>query len=140
MFYHDAEAADPDPNDPAAPSQIISTVELKPTGDIIDGWQRISGRFIIPENTITAGVVLNNKNAGIPIYFDDLRIHPIDGSVKAFVYDSETFKLMSELDENNYSTFYEYDNEGGLVRVKKETAKGVKTIQETRSGNVINPK
>lgn len=140
VFYHDAEAADPDPNDPAAPSQIISTVELKPTGDIIDGWQRISGRFIIPENTITAGVVLNNKNAGIPIYFDDLRIHPIDGSVKAFVYDSETFKLMSELDENNYSTFYEYDNEGGLVRVKKETAKGVKTIQETRSGNVINPK
>lgn len=140
VFYHDAEASDPDPNDPEAPSQIISTVELKPTGDIIDGWQRISGRFIIPENTITAGVVLNNKNAGIPIYFDDLRIHPIDGSVKAFVYDSETFKLMSELDENNYSTFYEYDNEGGLVRIKKETAKGVKTIQETRSGSVINPK
>ena len=42
---------------------------------------------------------------------------------------------MAELDENNYSTFYEYDNEGGLIRVKKETEKGVYTIQETRSGN-----
>jgi hypothetical protein len=137
VFYNNPEAADIDPKDPTAPSQIIATVVLKPSGDIIDGWQRISGRFVVPENTITAGVVLNNKNVGIPVYFDDLRIHPVEGSVKTFVYDSETFKLMSELDENNYSTFYEYDNEGGLVRVKKETAKGVKTIQETRSGSFI---
>lgn len=140
VFYSDAQALDPDPNDPNAPSQVMSTVTLKPSGAIIDGWQRISGKFIVPENTITAGVVLHNKNVGIPIYFDDLRIHPMDGTVKTFVYDSETFKLMSELDENNYSTFYEYDNEGGLVRVKKETSQGVKTIQETRSGNFINPK
>ncbi|MDP5200399.1 hypothetical protein [Flavobacterium sp. DG2-3] len=140
VFYDDPQAADPDPSDPDAPSQIIGSVTLKPSGAIIDGWQRISGKFIVPEKTITAGVVLNNKNVGIPIYFDDLRIHPVDGSVKAFVYDPETFKLMSELDENNYSTFYEYDNEGGLVRVKKETSQGVKTIQETRSGNFINPK
>ncbi|MNE07351.1 hypothetical protein D3C80_999660 [compost metagenome] len=140
VFYSDAQALDPDPNDPNAPSQVMSTITLKPSGAIIDGWQRISGKFIVPENTITAGVVLNNKNVGIPIYFDDLRIHPMDGSVKTFVYDSETFKLMSELDENNYSTFYEYDNEGGLVRIKKETSQGVKTIQETRSGSFINPK
>ncbi|MFH6946681.1 VWA domain-containing protein [Flavobacterium sp. FlaQc-50] len=107
-------------------------------GDIIDGWQRITSKFLIPEETKTIGIELENKSAGIPVYFDDIRIHPLDGSVKTFVYDAETFKLMSELDENNYSTFYEYDNEGGLVRVKKETAKGVKTIQETRSGNIIN--
>ncbi|QGK75261.1 PKD domain-containing protein [Flavobacterium sp. SLB02] len=139
VFYDDAEAVDPDPSDPAAPSQVINTVTLKPSGAIIDGWQRISGKFTVPENTITAGVVLINNNTGIPVYFDDLRIHPMEGSLKTFVYDSETFKLMSELDENNYSTFYEYDNEGGLVRVKKETSQGIKTIQETRSGNFINP-
>ena len=139
VFYNNPQALDPDPNDPDAPTQIISTVVLKPKGDIIDGWQRISERFTVPANTITAGVVLDNKNIGIPVYFDDLRIHPVEGSIKTFVYDPETFKLMSELDENNYSTFYEYDNEGGLVRVKKETAKGVKTIQETRSGSVITP-
>jgi hypothetical protein len=39
--------------------------------------------------------------------------------MKSFVYDPETFKLMSELDDNNYATFYEYDNEGGLVRIKR---------------------
>lgn len=140
VFYNDPQALDPDPNDPGAPSQIVGSITLKPAGAIIDGWQRISGKFIVPENAKTAGVVLNNKNVGIPIYFDDLRIHPLDGSVKTFVYDPETFKLMSELDENNYSTFYEYDNEGGLVRVKKETSQGVKTIQETRSGNFITTK
>lgn len=117
---------------------IMKVDTLFAKGDIIDGWQRITYKFLIPKGTRTIGIELENKSGGVPVYFDDLRIHPVDGSVKTFVYDSETFKLMSELDENNYSTFYEYDNEGGLVRVKKETAKGIKTIQETRSGNYIN--
>ncbi|MDX6187720.1 VWA domain-containing protein [Flavobacterium sp. Fl-318] len=107
-------------------------------GDIIDGWQRVTSKFLIPAGTKTIGIELENKSSGVPVYFDDIRIHPLDGSVKTFVYDAETFKLMSELDENNYASFYEYDNEGGLVRIKKETAKGVKTIQETRSGTIIN--
>jgi hypothetical protein len=56
--------------------------------------------------------------------------------MKSFVYDPDNQRLTAELDENNYATFYEYDKEGGLIRVKKETVKGVYTIQETRSGNV----
>lgn len=128
VFYKDVDTSD---------INKIGTEVCITSGDIIDGWQRIIKTFKIPENTKTIGIELENKSNGIPAYFDDIRIHPLDGSVKTFVYDSETFKLMSELDENNYSTFYEYDNEGGLVRVKKETARGVKTIQETRSGNVI---
>ena len=42
-------------------------------------------------------------------------------------------RLMAELDERNYATFYEYDEEGKLIRVKKETEKGVMTIQENRA-------
>ncbi|MDW8851436.1 hypothetical protein SD960_15125 [Flavobacterium sp. MMLR14_040] len=131
VFYNDKEALDID-------AQKIDSLSIKASGDIIDGWQRVVQKFKIPGNTITIGIELENLSPSIPVYFDDIRIHPLQGSVKSFVYDPETFKLMSELDENNYSTFYEYDNEGGLVRVKKETAKGVKTIQETRSGSVIN--
>jgi hypothetical protein len=131
VFYRQKEALD-------VPGQIIATVVADPSGEIIDGWQRIVKKIKVPHDAITIGFVLDNKSPSVPVYFDDIRIHPLNGSVKSFVYDPETFKLMSELDENNYSTFYEYDNEGGLVRVKKETAKGVKTIQETRSGNVIN--
>jgi len=40
---------------------------------------------------------------------------------------------MAELDENNFATFYEYDDEGGLVRMKKETERGIMTIKENRS-------
>ena len=129
-FYNNKEALD-------IPAHKIDSLSIKGSGDIIDGWQRVVKKFKIPNNTITLGIELENLSPSIPVYFDDIRIHPLQGSVKSFVYDPETFKLMSELDENNYSTFYEYDNEGGLVRVKKETAKGIKTIQETRSGNVI---
>ncbi len=115
----------------------IASKTLLPTGDIIDGWQRIAGEFEIPAETVTLELELLNDSANIPVYFDDIRVHPINGSMKSFVYDPITYRLMAELDENNYSTYYEYDNEGGLVRVKKETSKGIKTIQETRSGTVI---
>ena len=40
---------------------------------------------------------------------------------------------MAILDENNYATFFEYDDEGQLVRNKKETEKGIVTLKETRS-------
>ncbi|OWP84475.1 hypothetical protein BWK59_05155 [Flavobacterium davisii] len=115
----------------------IVTYTFKPKGDIIEGWQRINEKFNVPVGSEFMIIELVNDSKGTPVFFDDIRIHPISGSMKSFVYDSENFKLMSELDENNYATFYEYDNEGGLIRIKKETLKGVKTIQETRSGNYI---
>jgi hypothetical protein len=49
------------------------------------------------------------------------------------VYSPVNLRLMAELDENNYATFYEYDDEGTLIRLKKETERGIKTIKETRS-------
>jgi len=133
IFYNSMEALD-------IRAHIIDSLSIKASGDIIDGWQRMVKKIKIPAKTITVGIQLENESPSIPVYFDDIRIYPLQGSVKSFVYDPETFKLMSELDENNYATFYEYDNEGGLVRVKKETEKGIKTIQETRSGSVINTK
>lgn len=112
--------------------------ELKfyPSGAIIDGWQRIMGEFTIPSNTMDIKISLaNNGTHGVEAYFDDIRVHPFNGNLKSFVYDQTSQQLMAELDENNYATFYEYDKEGGLIRVKKETERGIYTIQETRSGN-----
>lgn len=114
---------------------VIPNIPFVPTGDIIDGWQRIQGTFKIPDDTVKIKIDLVNNLTARDNYFDDVRIFPKDGNMKSFVYDPITQKLMAELDENNYATFYEYDNEGGLIRVKKETEKGVFTIQETRSGN-----
>lgn len=113
---------------------------LMTSGNIIDGWQRIVGVVEIPDlsNALTAKLEIAlqcNNVSGQECYFDDIRFYPFNGNMKSFVYDEDTQRLMAELDENNYATFYEYDLEGGLVRVKKETERGVYTIQETRSNN-----
>lgn len=106
-------------------------------GDIIDGWQRISEEFFIPVGTEQISVQLGTSTQSA--YFDDLRLYPSDGSFKTFVYDPINLRLVAELDENNYATFYEYDEEGALVRIKKETERGVMTIQENRNYQVKKP-
>lgn len=111
------------------------TESLQPSGNIIEGWQRYESVFTIPENATAIQVSLKNHNGtgSAPVFFDDIRIHPFNANLKSFVYHSSNLRLMAELDENNYASFYEYDDDGTLTRVKKETVNGVKTITETRS-------
>lgn len=107
---------------------------MKPTGIIIEGWQKIEGMVKIPSGYTDMYVTLRSSVAsGNTAYFDDIRVHPYHSNMKSFVYDPVSLRLMAELDENNYASFYEYDNDGTLVRVKKETEAGIMTIKETRS-------
>lgn len=103
------------------------------TGGIIEGWQKIEGEFTLPPGTNSSEIRFVNNNSSGPMYIDDIRIHPFNANMKSYVYDPRTLKLSAELDENNYATIYQYDEEGQLVRVKKETSLGIKTIKETRS-------
>lgn len=110
---------------------------LKPSGNIIEGWQRIEEVITIPQEAKRMDIHFKaagrDGNPGM-MFFDDWRFFPYNGTMKSFAYDATSLRLMSELDENNYATFYEYDDDGSLVRVKKETERGVKTIKETRTG------
>lgn len=111
-----------------------STVHnLLASGEIIDGWQRIEDTIQVLTD-FDFSLVLQCATSG-DCYFDDIRIFPKDGSMMTYVYDPLTLRLMAELDERNYAKLYEYDEEGKLIRVKKETEKGVMTIQETRENN-----
>jgi len=103
-----------------------------PSGPVIDGWQKIEKLITVSGSDTTIKVKLN-ANPNRVTYFDDLRIFPTQGNMKSFVYDERTLRLMATLDENNYATFYEYDEEGNLIRVKKETERGIVTIQEGRN-------
>lgn len=98
---------------------------------IIEGWQKFEYRFIIPANS-TGVLNVDLKMTSGTIYFDDVRIHPFNSNMKSYVYNPVDLRFMAELDENNYATFYEYDEDGALIRVKKETERGVMTIQENR--------
>lgn len=110
-----------------------TTVIAKPTGNIIEGWQRYEQVVELPSGATMLSINLQSTGSAA-VYFDDVRIHPYNANMKSFVYNPVNLRLMSELDENNYATFYEYDDDGALIRLKKETSRGIKTIKETRNG------
>jgi len=107
---------------------------LTPSGPVIEGWQQIEGKVKIPTlNNIKMQLLLANNNESDTMYFDDFRFHPWLSNMQSFVYDPYSERLMATLDENNYASFYEYNDEGLLVRTKRETEKGIVTIQEGRT-------
>lgn len=104
----------------------------RPKGNIIEYWQRYDQVFSVPDGAVRMVVKLKNKGSS-NVFFDDFRILPFNANMKSFVYNPVNLRLMAQLDENNYATFYEYDDDGTLIRVKKETERGIQTINETRS-------
>lgn len=99
-------------------------------GKSIEGWKQVNAVFVIPPNLRSITVELN---ANTTTWYDDIRIQPFNSSMKTFVYSPSSLRLMAMLDENNYAAIYEYDNEGNLVRTKKETEDNIVTLQEIRS-------
>jgi len=117
------------------PGSTQNSYVFNPTGTIIEGWQRCEGVFDIGTDATNVTVSMRSIGSSV-VYFDDLRIHPFNANMKSFVFHPSNLRLMAEMDENNYATFYEYDAEGTLIRLKKETLRGIKTIKETRSALV----
>lgn len=99
--------------------------------DKIEGWQRLEFEFTVPSTGNDFTLYVNPFSYSF-ILFDDIRIHPYHAVMKSYVYDPANYRLTAELDENNYATFYNYDEEGTLVQIKKETERGIFTIQTTR--------
>jgi hypothetical protein len=110
-----------------------TNIAIPPSGNIIEGWQKVEGDFIIPSNAVKMKVALKNGSSTLANYWDDIRVHPFNANMKSYVYDPINLRLVAELDANNYASFYEYDDEGTPIRAKAETKEGIKTIKETRS-------
>lgn len=113
-------------------AEIANTaVSLSQKSNVIDGWKLYEGTV-----NINAGAEKVTITLPTNFYYDDLRAFPSDGNMKAFVYNPVNQKLIATLDENNFATMYEYDNEGQLIRINKETERGILTVQESRNANV----
>jgi hypothetical protein len=65
------------------------------------------------------------------VNIDDLRIQPLNAKSTAYVFDPETFKVLTVFNEQLFGLYYQYDQEGKLIRKQIETEKGKKTVQET---------
>jgi hypothetical protein len=111
-----------------------SSITFTPSGLIVEGWRRVEGTFPIGAGATGITVTLKNgSGAPGPAWFDDIRIHPFDATMKTYVFDPVTLRQMAILDERNYASIYEYNYEGQLTRLKKETERGIGTVQEHRS-------
>lgn len=107
--------------------------EIKKMGEVVtvDGWRKYTFEVRILDDINNINLTFKNTTGG-DLYIDDLRIQPMSSEMKGFVYEKINHRLTAELDANNYATFYEYDEQGNLIRVKKETEKGIVTIKENR--------
>lgn len=106
---------------------------LPEKSNVIDGWQQWRYHFDIPIAADGNLIVQFASEVNSECYVDDIRIQPVYSELKSYVYDPLNLRLMAELDDNNYASFYEYDEEGKLARIKRETERGIYTIQESRN-------
>jgi len=94
----------------------------------VECWQRVEIEFEYDGSN----VLKLQSDSNELFYVDDIRIAPANAITKSYVYDPKNYRLVAELDENNFATFYNYDEEGLLVQIKKETEKGIMTAKTTR--------
>jgi YD repeat-containing protein len=60
-------------------------------------------------------------------YVDDIRFYPKDAFMNTYTYDPVTWKLTSSTDENNITTYFEYDEAGRLIKIKDQNRKIIST-------------
>ncbi len=77
--------------------------------------------------TLTSGSGSFSQN----IYVDDIRFQPVTAESTCYVYEPETFRLITQFDSEHFGLYYQYNDEGQLIRKIIETERGIKTIQET---------
>jgi len=103
----------------------------------IDGWLKIEGVFTPTSSNIQIRlkprIITSPIAGGITGIFDDIRIQPFQSSMETYVYDPENYRLKATLNNQNFATFYVYDEEGNPVSTKVETEEGIKTISTNRN-------
>ena len=100
----------------------------------IDGWYKIEGYFETTPAAINSfEVILSSGVDTDNILFDDLRIQLFNSGMETYVYDPSNYRLLATLSNQNFATFYNYDEEGNLVQTKVETEEGTKTISTNRN-------
>lgn len=107
---------------------------IMPNGPMINGWQKMDGTFTAIDAAFIQLKFIPGQALGqnVDAYFDDVRVFPYEGNMVSHIYNPLNYRLAATLDNNNFATFYYYDEQGNLYLKKQETEKGIFTIQEVR--------
>jgi len=81
-------------------------------------WVYVSKTVTVPADVVKLGLRLDCNSAG-DSYFDDLCIRPADAKISSYTY-QPFVGLTSKIDENNQTTYYEYDDFKRLKNVKDQ--------------------
>ncbi|MEZ4987454.1 MAG: hypothetical protein R2795_20815 [Saprospiraceae bacterium] len=98
----------------------------------VDGWYRVDGVFTMPIAATDFELRMYQVEDD-NVLIDDLRIQPFNSGMETYVYDPINYRLLATLSNQNYATFFNYDEEGNLIQTKVETEQGIKTITQNRS-------
>jgi hypothetical protein len=89
----------------------------------IGNWKRIYVDIFVPADYTSTGGTNNDlrfyiecTGTGNYAFFDDLMIRPVEASVAGKVYNS-TGLISAEINTDNYSTYYIYDDAGRVTEV-----------------------
>ena len=103
-------------------------------------WILFSGEIPGPDITVSSfDFVISNSLSG-NLLVDDLKFQPVDAQTTCYVYDLKTLRLLTQFDDEHFGLFYQYNEEGKLIRNLIETERGMKTIQETQYNTPRKPR
>ena len=100
----------------------IAALETKKAG----AWYRLMLNVTIPAGSMGQTVEFGCRNASnsgnlAMVYVDDFRVCPLTATMNSQVYDSRTNRLTDALDNENLFTHYQYNPDGRLYRIYKES-------------------
>ena len=73
-----------------------------------------------------------NATGADTVWIDDIRIEPIEAASSCHVYDAGTLRLVCTFDDQHFGVYYQYNGEGKLTRMLRETERGRRTVKEAQ--------
>jgi len=113
-----------------SPSVVVSGGSLVKSEPTVNGLTYFE--YLVPAGINS--VTISKPSSGAPAVIDELRLYPTTARMRTVAYDPLIGK-QSECDENNRSSYYEYDNLARLITIRDESRNIVKAYDY----NTINP-
>jgi hypothetical protein len=110
----------------------LSFVKIAQTGEWSLYEARVTAWQSLAVNSTIKVVLKNNITATPTIYIDDYVMHPLTAKTNSYVYDPKTLRLLTSFDDQHFGLYYQYNQEGKLVRKLIETERGMKTVTENQ--------
>lgn len=100
----------------------------------VGNWKRLSLEFKLPDNfednSNSANVKVYLIGGSSNSYFDDLIFYPVEASFKGNVYHTGNGRVIAEINQLGYATFYTYDAAGRILEINQEIpGSGIKLIK-----------